>query len=47
VGGAGCTWGVGGYIYKSHTFLPNIGINQLAAYSSNFISFTDIKNPTV
>jgi len=47
VGGAGAPAGWGGYISKSHTFLTNIGINQLAAYSSNFISFIDIKNPTV
>jgi len=29
VGGAGTPWGVGWYIYKSYTFLPNSGINQL------------------
>jgi predicted cobalt transporter CbtA len=28
-GRAGYTWGVAGYIYKTHTFQPSLGINQL------------------
>ena len=39
MGGAGGTRGVGGYIYKSYTFLPILDVNQPLYFTKFYIGF--------
>ena len=39
MGWAGCTRGGGGYICKSHTFLPILDVNQPLYFTKFYIGF--------